>query len=231
MPIDPDEIARPVAKDDQDRCRVLGALRGLGRRYQGDGPHEAARGVPVDRAAAAVDGDAQHRRPGPAEPAGRDADGAQPAGEPGPRHDLRGHRAEPLPRDGAAHSSTTRRGPPRSTRRRTPSPTNLADIRTYASAERDRPSSTTSRRRTSRFAASSDERHRAVRRRARSRRPSKLHIDQEHTISHELEDSLNTLIADSQQLVVAETDVLRVAPAVPHDRRGDLLGREPARSR
>jgi class 3 adenylate cyclase/CHASE3 domain sensor protein len=34
----------------------------------------------------------------------------------------------------------------------------------------------------------------------------RLHISEEHVISHELEASLNTLIADSQQLVVAETD-------------------------
>ena len=33
-----------------------------------------------------------------------------------------------------------------------------------------------------------------------------LHIAQEHTISHELEDALNGLIADSQRRVVAETD-------------------------
>ena len=33
-----------------------------------------------------------------------------------------------------------------------------------------------------------------------------LHIDQEHAISHELEASLNTLITDSQALVVSETD-------------------------
>jgi len=36
-----------------------------------------------------------------------------------------------------------------------------------------------------------------------------LHIAQEHTISHELEDSLNVLIADSQRLVVAETNSFR----------------------
>lgn len=34
----------------------------------------------------------------------------------------------------------------------------------------------------------------------------RLHIDSEHAISHELEDSLNKLIADSQGQVVAETD-------------------------
>jgi class 3 adenylate cyclase len=34
----------------------------------------------------------------------------------------------------------------------------------------------------------------------------RLHIDQEHTLSHVLEDDLNRLIADSQQLVVDETD-------------------------
>jgi CHASE3 domain sensor protein len=33
-----------------------------------------------------------------------------------------------------------------------------------------------------------------------------LHIDQEHAISHELEDSLKLMIADSQALVIEETD-------------------------
>jgi class 3 adenylate cyclase/HAMP domain-containing protein len=36
-----------------------------------------------------------------------------------------------------------------------------------------------------------------------------MHIDQEHKISHELEDSLNSLIADSQRLATAETDSFR----------------------
>lgn len=36
-----------------------------------------------------------------------------------------------------------------------------------------------------------------------------LHIAQEHTISHELEGALNVLIADSQELLVAETDSFR----------------------
>jgi len=34
----------------------------------------------------------------------------------------------------------------------------------------------------------------------------RLHIDQEHAISHVLEDDLNTLIDDSQELVIAETE-------------------------
>ena len=36
-----------------------------------------------------------------------------------------------------------------------------------------------------------------------------LHIDQEHANSHELEDPLKLMIADSQALVVEETDVVR----------------------
>ena len=55
------------------------------------------------------------------------------------------------------------------------------------------------------FRASSDE-VTALYDEKRVREALELHIAQEHTISHELEDSLNVLITDSQRLATAETE-------------------------
>jgi class 3 adenylate cyclase len=81
---------------------------------------------------------------------------------------------------------------------------NLADMRTYG-AQSELPLLDDLATANSRFAASSE----AVTRlfdEGRVKEALRVHIDQEHLISHELEAYLNQLIADSQTLVVAETE-------------------------
>ena len=84
---------------------------------------------------------------------------------------------------------------------------NLADIRTYAI-----PAHTELfdglEAANARFTQSSDEVTNLFNE-GRRKEALTSHIDQEHTISHELEDSLKVLIADSQRLVVAETNSFR----------------------
>jgi class 3 adenylate cyclase len=81
---------------------------------------------------------------------------------------------------------------------------NLADIRTNG-AQSELPLLDNLETANSRFAASSDSVTRLFEE-GRIEEALKLHIEQEHQISHELEAYLNELITDSQGLVVTETE-------------------------